>query len=219
MAVARGTAPGPVAAAPPPAAAAGKATVAMSAMDFSASPAPLAQPRPGTGTVPSTAAPATFQGHQQAATAYASPPQGPQTYQGAQQQAPSPGYQTGQPMTPAPYAQHSPSNIPAAPGTMPGAQQMQPAPMMEPRRPSGTQHSAVAPQPMQASPGEVSGGRGPTHVSAQLPPGTPAYSAPPPNIQIVDAPPLNKGLPIWMAGAIGGACLLIGFLIGFLVGR
>lgn len=96
---------------------------------------------------------------------------------------------------------------------------MQAAPMVEPRRPSGTQHSAVAQPASPPSPGEISGGRGPTHISAQVPPGTPIPAGATPNIQIVEPPPLHKGVPIWMAAAIGGACLIVGFLIGFLVGR
>ena len=224
MATARGGAVSNPAVAAPPQAAAGNATVAMAAIpDWNTGPvqASPGQPRPGTGTVPSTPSPQTFQGAQ---------PQpltpSPATYQGGQALSPGgqafspggPAYQSGQPMTPSPYAQHSPSHLPQGPGTMPGAQQGL-APMAEPRRPGGTQHSAVDPAPGPAGPGQISGGRGPTHISAQVPPGMAMPSMPPPNIEIVSAPPLHKGVPVWLTAAIGTACLAVGFLIGFLVGR
>ena len=193
---------------PPPPAQTAKATVAMAAVpaDYGVgTQTPQTGPRPGTSTVPSSPAPQTFQG------AGAAPVPGGYAI----------GQQTAQPMTPAPVAQHSPSNvpIPPAPGTMPGHQQA-PLPPVEPRRAGGTQHSAgVAPYPQQQSPGQVSGGRGPTHISPQVPAGMALPPSQTPNIEIVNAPPLHKGVPIWMAAAIGGACLLIGFLIGYLVGR
>jgi serine/threonine-protein kinase len=219
-----GAASNPIAPAAP--AGGGNATVAMAAVPEwntpQAQPIPLTHvhARPGTATVPSSPSPQTFQGAQQQPIAPA-----PQAFQGAQPQpiAPAPptyqGAQQQQPMTPSPYAQHAPSYPPQGPGTMPGAQQHVPLPMAEPRRPGGTQHSAVDPVPMGPGPGQISGGRGPTHISAQVPPGMAMQSVPPPNIEIVSAPPLRKGVPVWAVAAIGTACLVVGFLIGFLVGR
>jgi serine/threonine-protein kinase len=204
------------------AAAGGSATVAMAAMpDWNTGPAHPQTARPGTGTVPSQPAPQTFQGAQQAPQGpqtYQGAPQGPQTYQGAH--APSSMVAA----TPPPPAQPQPQIAQRAPGTMPGAQP-QPQPPMTPqpvRQPSGTQHSAGQPayaQPATPNPGEISGGRGPTHVSPQLPPGVHLPSTPPPNIQVVEAPPIQKTVAVWVAGVIGAACLLVGFVIGFLVGR
>ncbi len=210
MMVARGGAATAIAGQPvSPPAMGGNATVAMAAVpDWNTTaPQPAPGQRPGTGTVQSSPSPQTFQGAQQ------QPMTGPPTYQGAQ------------PMTPSPYAQHSPSHLPVqphGPGTMPGAQQQQQhvlQPMAEPRRPGGTQHSAVDPAPMPAGPGQISGGRGPTHISAQVPAGMAMPSMPPPNIEIVSAPPLHKGVPVWAVAAIGTACLFVGFFLGFLVGR
>ena len=179
-----------------------KQTVAMAQVPDWANTAQQQGVRPGTGTVQSSPA--------------------PQTFQGAQQAAPVPGgyaigQQTAQPMTPAPYGQHSPSNVPMAPITGPSPQMMQP---VAPQRAGGTQHSAgVGPLPNTPNQGSISGGRGPTHMSAQVPAGMALPSTPPPNIEIVSAPPLHKGVPIWLAATIGGVCLAVGFLIGFLVGR
>lgn len=182
----------------------GTATVAMAAVPDWNTPSPQAAPapptRPGTGTVPSTAGPATFQGTQTA----------PATYQGAR---------------PAPYpSAPPPAPSPQAPTTLAGAQQAPHVVITPPaaRQPSNTYQSAqpVAMPPPPMAPLAGDGRQNPTHVSAQRPPGVPLPSAPPPNVQIVDAPPLPRGVvPIWMAGAIGAACLLIGFVIGFLAGR
>ena len=181
----------------------GSATVAMAAVPDWNTPSPGA--RPGSGTVPSTPGPATFQGAQQ---------QAPQTYQ---------------PPQPAPQAQPAPATYPGAQpspagtGTVLGGQpgHVVITPPQQPRQPSNTYQSAqpvaLAPPPLAPLAGE--GRQNPTHVSAQRPPGVPLQSQPPPNVQIIDAPPLPKGVvPIWMAGVIGGACLIIGFLIGLLLG-
>ena len=196
--VLRGSQPG---AAPPTAPAGGKggATVAMSA--FSAMPEGNtggAQIRPGSGTVPSTPSPATFHGAQQPHPASM---QAPGTMGGAQAQALAPAQ--GPAQAPAQHAPHQ---------------------MAPPRQPSGTiqsaQQQAAFTPPLAPMAGDMSGGRqNPTHVSAPLPPGVPLPSAAPPNIQVIDAPPLAKGVPVWIVGAVGAACLLVGFLIGFLVGR
>jgi serine/threonine protein kinase len=187
-----GAAPGPA-----PGPANGSATIAMSAMPeaYPAPPqtGPAHSARLGTSTVPSSPSPATFQGAQQA-----------------------------QP----------------APGTLPGAQQ-QPMATPAPRQAYGTiqsaAHGGMAPQPIaMAAPPIIMGppplmapmagdntgrGQSPTHVSAQRPPGMLVPSVPPPNIQIIEAPPLQKMVALWIVGAVGAGCLLIGFLIGFVVGR
>ncbi len=185
----------------------GSATVAMAAVPDWNTPSP--QARPGTGTVPANPGPATFQGTQQA----------PVTYQGGQPTAPAPRTYQG--------AQQAPAPSPQGPGTMPGAQPahhvITPAPA-PPRQPMpsypapAAQPVALAPPPLAPLAGD--GRQNPTHVSGQRPPGVPLPSAPPPNVQIVEAPPLPQGVvPIWMAAALGVACLVIGFLIGLLVGR
>ncbi len=116
-----------------------------------------------------------------------------------------------------PGAQHP------APGTMSGAQPqgLAPAPAPQPRQPSGTiasaQQQAAFSPPLAPMAGE--GRQNPTHVSAHVPPGVPIPSAVTPNIQVIDAPPIAKGVPVWIVGAVGAACLVVGFLIGFLVGR
>ena len=184
-----GSVSGAGASAPPPAAT-GSATIAMAAVpEWNTGGAQ----RPGTGTVPSTPGPATFQGAQHVpATAPAGQPLGPQSMQ--------------------------------APGTMSGAQAAPHAPQPAPRQPSGTiqsaQQQAAFSPPLAPMAGDTSGGRqNPTHVSAHLPPGVSVQHAPTPNIQVIDAPPLAKGVAVWVVGAVGAACLVVGFLIGFLVGR
>jgi serine/threonine protein kinase len=205
-----------------PSVATGSATVAMAAMpewNAPAAPAPAPQGRFGASTVPSSPSPATFQGVQQAA---------PQTYQGAQQQAGPQTYQGAQQAAPQTYqgaqtALAPPGASPQGPGTMPGAQQAHyvitppPAPA---RQPGNTYQSAQPVALPVPGPAVGDGRQNPTHVSAQRPPGMAMPSTPPPNVQIVDAPPLPRGLvPTWIAIALGGACLLVGFVVGLIVGR
>jgi len=176
----------------------GSATIAMAAMpaEWSATtPAAPAGPRPGTGTVPSVPSPATFQGAQPSPQAY-QPHQAPSTMPGAQQMA-APG-----PM--------------AAPGLMAPPIQRQPSNTYQSASPIAIHAPVMAPLA-----GDVAGrGQNPTHISAQRPAGQPAPSIPPPpNVQIVDAPPLNNGVAVWIVGAVGAGCLVVGFLIGYLVGH
>ena len=190
-AVLRGSHPG-AAPATAPAGGKGGATVAMAAYTEGNTPGP--QTRPGTGTVPST-------------------PGGPVTYQGAQAAA-APAQ--------APHLVLAPASM-QAPATMGGAH-AQHAPTPQPRQPSGTiqsaQQQAAFSPPLAPMAGDTSSARqNPTHVSAHAPPGVSIPSVPPPNIQVIDAPPLAKGVPVWIVGAVGAACLVVGFLIGFLVGR
>ncbi|MEZ4306439.1 MAG: protein kinase [Polyangiaceae bacterium] len=132
--------------------------------------------------------------------------------------------------SPATFQGNQPSPAHAAPATYPGAQAAStaispsvhsPAPLPQ-RQPSNTYQSAqpvhIASIPMAPMAGE--GRQNNTHVSAHAPPGVQMPSSPPPNVQVIDAPPLPKGtVPVWIVGAVGGACLVVGFLIGFLVAR
>jgi serine/threonine-protein kinase len=60
------------------------------------------------------------------------------------------------------------------------------------------------------------GGTSPSAPLVQLPGG---YGHAPPPVQVVDAPPLHKGAPYWLVGAVGAACLALGFVAGYFVGR
>jgi hypothetical protein len=177
----------------------GKATVAMEQVPADWMPGHPQTARPGTGTVPVAPGPATYQGAQHPPPQAPPPPQhGPGTMGGAQTAL------TGQPV-PSMHAQQ-PMQAQAA--------------MPAPRPAGGTIQSASygAPQAMPRPGGDTSG-RGPTHVSAHLPPGMPMPSTPPPNIQVIDAPPISRTVAVWVVGVVGAVCLVVGFMIGFLVGR
>jgi len=63
------------------------------------------------------------------------------------------------------------------------------------------------------------GGIGPTHVSAQRPPGTPTVHGHMPSIEIVDAPPLKPTTaPLWIVGVVGFVCFGLGLALGLILG-
>ena len=62
---------------------------------------------------------------------------------------------------------------------------------------------AMPPPPLAPMAGDVAGrGQNPTHISAQRPPGMMVPSTPPPNVQVIDAPPLGKTVALWVVGAL-----------------
>jgi len=82
---------------------------------------------------------------------------------------------------------------------------------------SGTARLSYTPPPRGSM---APGGAGPTHVSAQQPPGMMTISSPPPAVQVIDAPhgeAAQTGAPWWMVGVIGFVCLGLGFALGMLV--
>ena len=58
----------------------------------------------------------------------------------------------------------------------------------------------------------------PTHASAYRPAGTPTLAAAQPSVEVVDAPPLQRGVAHWVVGVIAFVCLGLGFAAGLLVG-
>jgi serine/threonine-protein kinase len=58
----------------------------------------------------------------------------------------------------------------------------------------------------------------PTHASAYRPVGTPTLAAAQPSVEVVDAPPLQRGVAHWVVGVIAFVCLGLGFAAGLLVG-
>jgi hypothetical protein len=63
-------------------------------------------------------------------------------------------------------------------------------------------------------------GAGSTHISG----GRDLIPTPPPgpggiDIPVVSAAPLHRGAPLWLVAAVGAACLVLGFVMGFFVGR
>jgi serine/threonine-protein kinase len=58
----------------------------------------------------------------------------------------------------------------------------------------------------------------PTRASAFQPAGSPTLATGSPNIEVVSAPPLNRGAPWWVVAVVGFVCLGLGFAAGFLAG-
>ncbi len=57
-----------------------------------------------------------------------------------------------------------------------------------------------------------------THMSVQRPPGVPTLtqgSRSSPSVEVLAPPPI--GAPWWVVGAVGGACLILGFIAGYIL--
>jgi serine/threonine-protein kinase len=87
------------------------------------------------------------------------------------------------------------------------------APVAGAGRPGGT----LASEPWSSAQPSV-GGTSPSAPLVPLPNRPPGYSAhPPPQVQVVDAPPLRKGAPYWVVAVVGVVGLVVGFLLGHFV--
>jgi hypothetical protein len=136
------------------------------------------------------------------------------------------------------YAIEHPSSITPSPGYAPGQSGLMPSP-------ARVENSGLMPSPVSipisvaavsqapAPPPQVMGGRGtlpslplgvagaaptgPTHVSAQRPPGTPPVHGYTPSIAVVAAPRL-VGAPWWVVGVVGFVAFGLGLAVGLLLG-
>jgi eukaryotic-like serine/threonine-protein kinase len=79
--------------------------------------------------------------------------------------------------------------------------------------------AATAPSLPGPPPAAFPVGASPTHISAQKPAGSPTLTTGPLDVPIVEAPSDRKGAAWWIVGAVGFACLCLGFLLGVLVSR
>jgi serine/threonine protein kinase len=80
------------------------------------------------------------------------------------------------------------------------------------------QNLAPAQKPPSLAPPAGARAPGATHVSGERPPGLPSSPSHSPNIAVVQAPPLAKGVPVWVVVVVGAVCLGLGFVVGMVVG-
>lgn len=128
---------------------------------------------------------------------------GPNTA-GSPQRSPAP---TGQPMSAHQSAQHQSAHGAYSMQQGQAAHYNTPAPQQ--RQSAPPQYASVPPPPPQGGPA--------THVSAQRPPGVPTLTqgSRSPAVEMLAPPPV--GAPWWVVAAVGGACLVVGFIIGYIV--
>jgi serine/threonine-protein kinase len=129
-----------------------------------------------------------------------------------------------------PQSMAVPSAGPRAPATMgsPGMGQpgSQPHPghyppsNQQPIRPLGGSVPPPGPYGSVPPPASSVAPAGPsTHISAQRPAGVPTLTqgSGGPSVELIAPPPV--GVPWWVVGAVGAACLVLGFIAGFLAGN
>ncbi|MFO0547590.1 MAG: protein kinase [Polyangiaceae bacterium] len=152
----------------------------------------------------------------EATVAFTSPLAGPNSYNPPTAQPHAlPG---GFPMAPsagAPHPQGGPSTMGSA------AQRYSQPPAITPHQGQQQQRASVPPSMgFAAGPGSSNAAphvnaNPPTHVSAHRPGSTLAQGQRGPNVEVVAAPPV--GVPWWVVGAVGGACFIVGFIVGYFV--
>jgi serine/threonine-protein kinase len=101
---------------------------------------------------------------------------------------------------------------------------------VSPSQPPPTGASPVAPPPSEWRGGAVQLANAPqaalvppapavpTHVSAPRPPGTPTVASQTPDVRVIEAPPMRSGVPVWVVPVVGVVCLILGFVLGFVLG-
>jgi serine/threonine-protein kinase len=108
---------------------------------------------------------------------------------------------------------HSPAGGPSTLGSPQQTVGAGPGPQSMQQQFQQPMHGPI-PSPMAGSAGSAN----PTHVSGHRPVGTPTMNSNIPAVSVIDAPPMHRGAAWWMVGAVGAVCLVIGFVVGFLVG-
>jgi hypothetical protein len=83
--------------------------------------------------------------------------------------------------------------------------------------------NTIASSPQPELPSHVAGNPaanvGPTHVSAQRPPGTPSVHGTTPVIEVVDPPPRpERTAPYWVVGLVAFVAFGLGLAVGILIG-